>query len=139
MREPKTKVNNASVNAFLNRAAGDRRRADCLAIADLMRKATGKLPKMWGSAIVGFGSYTYRYADGRECDWPMIAFSPRKQNLVLYLMCGSERSGALMKKLGKYKTGKSCLYIKKLADIDVTVLKALIKESIALTRQTHQA
>ena len=92
----------------------------------MMREITGERPKMWGSSIVGFGSYHFKYASGREGDWPVTGFSPRKQALTLYIMTGFEKHGALMKKLGKYKTGKSCLYIKKLEDVDQVTLRKLI-------------
>ena len=138
MPEPKTKLNDASVNAFLDKVGDDQRRADCFAVADLMKKVTRQEPKMWGSAIVGFGSYLYKYASGREGDWPIVAFSPRKQNLVLYIMSCFKKCGGLMKKLGKHKTGGSCLYINKLADIDQTVLKELVKGSVAFMKKKYK-
>ena len=129
MAEAKTKVNDLSVQAFLDSIADEKRRKDCWAIHDLMQQLTGHPARMWGSSIVGFGSYHYRYASGREGDSPLAAFSPRKQDLTIYLHSGFEQHTALMEKLGKYKTGKVCLYIKKLEDINLPTLKKLIKES----------
>lgn len=128
--ELKTKVNDASVEAFLNSVPDQQKRQDSLEILRLMQQVTKEKPKMWGTSIVGFGSFHYKGASGREGDWMMIGFSPRKQNLTLYIMPGVERYPALLKKLGKYSTGKSCLYIKRLSDIDMAVLKDLIKQSI---------
>ncbi|KPF70114.1 hypothetical protein IP84_03650 [beta proteobacterium AAP99] len=115
---------------FIAAVADDTRRADCTAVRALMEKATGEPAVMWGSAIVGFGAYRYEYASGRTGDWPLIAFSPRKNDLTLYIMPGTDAFPPLMEKLGKYKTGKSCLYLKKLADVDVKVLKALIEAAV---------
>lgn len=129
MAELKTKLNDASVSAFLAKA-GAGRESDCRTVAALMQKATGAPPKMWGSAIVGFGSYTYTYANGKTGDWPLAGFSPRKQNLTLYLMSGFAGHEELMAGLGKFKTGKSCLYVNSLADIDMKVLEKLIKASV---------
>lgn len=128
--EPKTKLNDASVDDFLNKVEDEKKRADCFKIAEIMSSITKSEPKMWGGSIVGFGSYHYKYASGREGDWPIAGFSPRKQNLTLYIMAGFKRYGELMEKLGKYKTGKSCLYIKKLEDVDQAVLEELISESV---------
>jgi hypothetical protein len=130
MAELKTKVNEASVNKFLNSVADKQKREDSYVILELMKKITKFEPKMWGSSIVGFGSYHYKYESGREGDICLIGFSPRKQNLTLYIMSGFSKYGDLMKKLGKYKTGKACLYINKLDDIDIKVLKELINESV---------
>ena len=96
----------------------------------VMKAAVGTPPKMWGPSIVGFGHYHYKYASGRENDWFLAGFSPRKHDLTLYLMSGLDRHDALVTRLGKYKTGKSCLYIKRLADVDIAVLKELIAESV---------
>ncbi len=128
--ELKTKLNDASVEDFLNTVSDEQIRADCFEIAKLMKQVTKAEPKMWGSSIVGFGSYHYKGASGREGDWMLVGFSPRKQNLTLYIMAGFERYDELMKKLGKFSTGKSCLYIKKLADVDKKVLKELVSESV---------
>ncbi len=128
--ELKTKKNEASVEDFLNEIADEAVREDAKKISEMMQKASKQKPKMWGASIVGFGEYQYKYASGREGDWMRIGFSPRKQNLTLYIMDGFEKYDELMAKLGKYKTGKSCLYIKRLADVDEKVLKELIEESV---------
>ena len=129
MAELKTKRNDQSVETFLNRIADAKKRRDAFVIVDLMRKVTQAEPKMWGSSIVGFGSYHFKYASGREGDWFITGFSPRKQNLTLYIMPGFEQYGALLKKIGKHKTGKACLYINKIDDIDLPTLKELVKQS----------
>jgi len=130
MAELKTKQTNESVKDFLNKIPDEERRADCFAIAKLMEEVTGEKPKMWGPSIVGFGSYHYKYASGREGDWPVTGFSPRKKDLTLYIMMGFEKHRDLMEKLGKHSKSKSCLYIKRLADINGPTLKKLIKTSI---------
>ena len=104
--------------------------ADCRAIMGLMRKATGEDPKLWGASIVGYGRYAYTYDTGREGEWMITGFSPRKANLTLYIMMGFEEEAALMEKLGKHTTGKSCLYIKKLSDVDLRVLESLIVKGV---------
>ena len=126
----KTKPTTQSVTDFLNNIPDAQRRADCLALAKLMEEITGSKPQMWGPSIVGFGSYHYKYASGHEGDWPMTGFSSRKQDLTLYIMMGFEKYDALMKNLGKYRVGKSCLYIKRLSDIHLPTLKKLIKTSL---------
>ena len=133
--ELKTKVNEASVADFLNSIEDEQKRKDSLEIVRVMQQITKEKPKMWGTSIVGFGLYHYKGASGREGDWMLIGFSPRKQNLTLYIMPGFERYPDLMKKLGKYSTGKSCLYIKRLSDINVDVLKELMAESINVMKQ----
>lgn len=130
MAEPKTKPTKASVKEFLNQIPDKERRDDCFAIAKIMEEITGDKPKLWGPSIVGFGTYHYKYASGREGDWPVTGFSPRKKDLTLYLMMGFEKHTELMQKLGKHSTGKSCLYIKRLSDIHVPTLKKLIKKSV---------
>lgn len=130
MAELKTKPTDESVKEFINRIADEERRADCFEIAKMMEEITGKKPKMWGPSIVGFGSYHFKYDSGREGDWLVTGFSPRKKDLTLYIMMGFEQHGELMKKLGKYSTAKSCLYIKRLSDIHVPTLKKLIKTSV---------
>lgn len=130
MAELKTKETAESVSAFLDKIADKGRREDCLAVVDIMRDVTKEEPKMWGSSIVGFGRYRYKYESGREGEWMITGFSPRKSDLTLYIMPGFEPFADLMKRLGKYKTGKSCLYIKKLADVDVGVLRELVTRSI---------
>jgi hypothetical protein len=128
--ELKTKETRASVKAFLDRVENPQVREDCYAIAALMESVTKKKPKMWGTAIVGFGSYHYVYASGQEGDWPTTAFSPRKAAITVYLMPGFEGQKALIATLGKCTTSKSCLYIKRLSDIHVPTLKKLIKQSL---------
>jgi len=130
MAELKTKKNEASVDAFLNKIPEEKRRKDCFTIMQLMKKVTKSEPKMWGDSIVGFGTYHYKYESGREGDWFPVGFSPRKQNLSLYLMCDMEKRSGLLKKLGKYKMAKSCIYIKKIEDIDLSVLTELIAQAI---------
>ena len=130
MAELKTKKNKASVTAFLNSVEDEKRRKDSKRVLKMMKEITGKKPEMWGASIVGFGSYDYKYASGQEGNWFKVGFSPRKTALTLYIMTGFSRYASLMKKLGKYKTGKSCLYIKKLEDIDMDVLRELIEESV---------
>ncbi len=130
MAELKTKPNDKDVNAFINTVTDTKKREDSFAILKLMKSVTKEEPKMWGDSIIGFGSYRYKYASGREGEWCLTAFSPRKQNLTIYIMTGFDKYDGLMKKLGKHKTGKSCLYIKKLDDIDTEVLKELITQSV---------
>lgn len=130
MAELKTKQTDASVEDFLNKISDEERREDCFAVAKIMEEVTGEKPKMWGPSIVGFGSYHYKYASGREGDWLLIGFSPRKKDLTLYIMIGFEKHRELMEKLGKHSRSKSCLYIKRLSDIHVPTLKKLIKESV---------
>ncbi len=137
MAELKTQKNDASVEDFLNSVSDARKREDSFAVLELMRKVTGEEPAMWGKNMVGFGSYHYKYASGREGDWPLAGFAPRKRELTLYIMAGFERYEELLAKLGKYKTGVSCLYIKRLADVDPTVLKELVSASVKHMRQTH--
>lgn len=133
--ELKTKQTEASVDDFLNAIPDEQTRKDCFEIAKIMKQATKSEPKMWGTSIVGFGSYHYKGASGREGDWMLTGFSPRKQNLTLYIMAGFDRYEALLKKLGKFSTGKSCLYIKKLADVDKKVLKELVSESVKVMKR----
>ena len=130
MAELKTKKTKASVAAFLDQISDDQRRKDCQRVLKIMKEATGEQPRMWGSSIVGFGAYKYRYASGHEGEWPIIGFSPRKNDLTLYIMPGFADYTELMAKLGKHKTGKSCLYIKKLDDVELPVLKKLITKSV---------
>lgn len=130
MAELKTKMNDADVEAFLNGIEDKRKREDSFAVLELMKKLTGNEPKMWGASIIGFGNYQYKYQSGREGDWFMTGFSPRKQNLVLYIMSGFSRYDELLAKLGKHKTGKSCLYINKLEDVDLDVLAEMIEKSM---------
>lgn len=134
MSELKTQASNGDVQAFLAQAATPARLADCQQLLAMMQAATGQPPVLWGASIVGFGRYRYRYASGREGQWPLISFSPRKQDLALYLApCAGlfEIHAALLARLGRYKTGKACLYIKQLTDIDSAVLQQLIGASVA--------
>ncbi len=126
MAELKTKKTKVSVKDFLSNVSEDRQK-DCKIISKLMSEATGSKPKMWGPSIVGFGDHPYTYPDGRTMDWFTMGYSPRKQALTLYINNGTRHE--LLKKLGKYKTGKFCLYIKKLDDIDMSVLKKLIVQA----------
>ncbi|MDX1740237.1 MAG: DUF1801 domain-containing protein, partial [Rhodothermales bacterium] len=130
MAEPKTRLTDASVADFLHGVDDEQKRADCFELVDLMSDVTGEEPKMWGDSIVGFGTYHYKYASGREGDWMQVGFSPRKQSLTLYIMSGFSRYDELMKGLGKFKTGKSCLYVKRLSDVDRDVLRELIAQSV---------
>jgi len=130
MEELKTKPNEQSVVEFLNGVSDEKKRKDCFTILELMKEATQAEPLMWGDAIVGFGNYHYRYASGREGDWFLTGFSPRKQNLTLYIMSGFEQYDTLLGKLGKHSTSKSCLYIKRLDDIDLPTLSDLVRRSV---------
>ena len=135
MAEAKTKPTKFSVDKFIKSQPDEQVRKDCAVISKLMSEATGEEPKMWGTSIVGFGSYHYKYATGREGDMPIVGFSPRKQNLTLYvLMYGFEEQADLLEKLGKHTTGKWCLYIKRLSDVDLPTLKKIIKMSVKRTR-----
>jgi Domain of unknown function (DU1801) len=125
--ELKTKKNAASVEGFLNTIKDKQKRDDSFSILEMFTKATGEKPTMWGPSIVGFGNVHLKYDSGRELDWMKIAFSPRKQNLTLYVLCNSKEQNELLKKLGKHKTGQSCLYINKLSDVDPQVLKKIIE------------
>ncbi len=133
MAELKTKKTEASVEDFLNGIADEQTRNDCFEISKIMKKATKSAPNMWGSSIIGFGTQHLKYASGRELDWMIIGFSPRKQNLTLYLPGSLESYADLLGKLGKHTTGKGCLYIKTLKDVDAKVLKELIKRSVNST------
>ena len=135
----KTSPNDGSVEAFLESVENEQKKADCKEILEWMREITGEPPIMWGSSIVGFGSYHYKYESGREGDMLVTGFSPRKQNLTLYIMNGFKRYEELLSKLGKYKTGKSCLYIKKLEEVDREVLQTLIKESVAYMNEKYNS
>jgi hypothetical protein len=139
MAELKTQPTGASVAAFLARIPDPTRREDCRALARLMRQVTRSRPKMWGTSIVGFGSYHYTYGSGREGEWPLVGFSPRKQALTLYLMAGIERYPALQAKLGKHKHGRSCVYIKQVADIDLAVLRKLVAASVRDIKRLERA
>jgi uncharacterized protein DUF1801 len=137
MAELKTKRNDASVDDFLNSIKDEQVRTDCRTIAEIMQKATKAKPQMWGSAIVGFGSRRYKYSSGREIDWMLIAFSPRKQNITLYISSGFEGHDELMAQLGKHSCGKGCVYIKRLSDVHLPTLKKLINASVKHMLKTN--
>jgi hypothetical protein len=130
MAELKTKQNEQDVYEFLDGVSNETRKNDSYKVLELMQTATGVEPKMWGDSIVGFGSYHYKYASGREGDWFLTGFSPRKQSLTLYIMPGFDEYEALLEELGKHKIGKSCLYINKLEDVDISVLRKLVEKSV---------
>ena len=129
MAEMKTKQTDASVEDFLNLIEDNQKREDCFEIVKMMKRVTKKEPKMWGPSIIGFGSYHYKYESGREGDSLQIGFSPRKQNITLYILSGADHETPLLQKLGKHSTGNVCLYIKRLAEVDKKVLQELIKKS----------
>ena len=137
MAELKTRPTKASVSAFLAGIDDPQKRRDARKVATMMRKATGARARMWGSSIVGYGLYEYRYPTGNSGEWMLTGYSPRKQALTIYIMSGFEPFAGLMKKLGKFKTGKSCLYIKRLSDVDEGVLEELIAKSIKLMRERY--
>ena len=128
--EVKTKVNDASVTNFLESVADEQKRKDCFEILKMMKQITKEEPKMWGASIVGFGSYHYKGKSGREGDWMLTGFSPRKQNLTLYIQGGFDNYAPLMEKLGKYKIGGGCLYLNKLQDVHMPTLKKLVEQSV---------
>ena len=138
MTELKTKVNDVSVHDFINSVEDETRRRDGFALLELFSSVTAEKPKMWGSSIVGFGQYHYKSEKSRqEGDWPLVAFSPRKQNLSLYLtVAGYDHYASLLDKLGKYKIGKGCLYINKLSDVDISILEKLIKETFIESKRS---
>jgi hypothetical protein len=138
MAENKTQPTSASTVSFINSIEDPQKRADCRKIAAMMRAATGARAKMWGANIVGFGRYHYKYASGREGDFMLTGFSPRKQALTVYIMPGFSNFTALLSQLGNYKTGKSCLYIKRLSDVDESVLKRLINASVKAMRRKYE-
>ena len=137
MPENKTKPTEVSVAAFLEALPDQGKREDAKALVKLMQSATKEKPKMWGPSIIGFGTYHYKYETGREGDTPVIGFSPRKPAIVFYGFRAANDSEAMLEKLGKHTTGKGCVYIKKLADVDQKVLATLIKKSVAATRAKH--
>ncbi len=137
MYELKTKLNDSSVVEFLNSVQDTKKREDSLKIVDLMREESGEEPQMWGSSIVGFGSYHYKGVSGHEGDSPLVAFSPRKQSLTLYILPGFERYTDLMTQLGKHSTGKSCLYIKKLEDVNLDIVRVLVRKSVEVMKKTY--
>ena len=138
MAELKTTPNDKSVDDFLNGVDNEKKRQDSFAILELMQEVTESEPKMWGDSIIGFGNYHYKYASGRDADWFLTGFSPRKQTLTLYIMSGFEQYDELLGKLGKHSTGKSCLYIKKLEDVDQDVLRELVSKSVEHMAATNE-
>lgn len=137
MSELKTKRNQGDVNAFLTNISDEKKRQDSFTILELMQDVTGQKAEMWGDSIVGFGSYHYKYASGREGNWFLVGFSPRVQNLTLYIMAGFDEYDQLLGKLGKHVIGKSCLYIKKIEDVNLEVLKELVKRSVEHMKKTN--
>ena len=137
MSDVKTKATNASVEDFLNAVEHPVKRADSFVLLEIMTEITGMAPKMWGESIVGFDTYHYVYASGHEGDWPIVGFSPRKQNISVYIMPGFTNFESLLEKLGKHKTSKSCLYINKLADVNLTILKKIIAQSVAYMKKKY--
>ncbi|MFZ2484451.1 MAG: DUF1801 domain-containing protein [Minisyncoccia bacterium] len=141
MAELKTKVNSASVTAFIRKVPDETKREDSFALLKLFKSITKKEPKMWGTSIIGFGLYHYKSERStQEGDWPLTGFSPRKQNLTIYIMPGFKTHGPLLKKLGKHKiSGGSCIYINKLDDVNIAVLKQIIKKSYLAMKKKHHA
>lgn len=137
MAELKTKPTDQDVEAFLNGVEDEQKRQACFVVKEIMEQATGAEARMWGDSIVGFGAYRYKYATGREGEWMLTGFSPRKRYLTLYIMSGFDEYDALLDDLGKYKTGKSCLYINKLEDVDLDVLRDLVQRSVRHMIETN--
>ena len=137
MSQNKTVANDNDVTAFLDAVEPEKKREDSFIIMKLMEEVTGEPPTMWGTSIVGFGSYHYRCESGREGDMPLVGFSPRKQAITLYIMTGFDAHDGLLGKLGKYKAGKACLYIKKTEDVDLDVLRELVKQSAEYMREKN--
>jgi hypothetical protein len=138
MAENKTKPTMVNIQTFLATIPDASKRADALALIDLMQSATGEKPVMWGPSIIGFGSYHYRYESGREGDSPIVGFSPRRSALVLYIVTGFREAEPLLAKLGKHTTGKSCLYVKRLVDVDLGILRQLVNQSVATVRAKYR-
>lgn len=139
MSELKTKPTDQSVEQFIAAITDPQQREDSHALVKTLQQITGKPAKMWGSSIVGFDSYHYRYASGQEGDWPVIGFSPRKNSLTIYIMDGFDTYGPLLKELGPHKLGKSCLYLKGLADIDLKALEQLMRQSVGTMRERYSS
>lgn len=138
MAEQKTKPNNQSVIVFLDKIPDETRRIECYALLDMMKRVTNTEPKIWGTGLVGFGNYHYKYESGHEGDCFVAGFAPRKGALTLYITAGVERFPKLLAKLGKHKAGKGCLYIRKLDDVDLSVLEDLVKQSVEHTRARYE-
>ena len=137
MAKMKTTPTRASVDAYIDAVEDEQKRADCRAVAAMMAEVTGAPARMWGPSIVGFGTYHYRYASGREGDFMETGFAARKRAITLYIMAGFSEYGDLLAKLGKHDTGKSCLYVKRLADVDQSVLREMVERSVAWIRARH--
>ena len=137
MAKNKTVSNDNNVNDFLNNVKNEQKRNDTFDLINLMKEITGEEPKMWGASIVGFGEYHYEYKSGREGDMFLSGFSPRKQNIAIYIMAGVENYEKVLKNIGKYKIGKSCFYINKLDDIDLVLLKEMISDSVKKTKNKY--
>lgn len=135
MAELKTQPTGADVTAFLNAIADERKRNDSFALVELMHDVTGAAPRLWGENIVGFGDHHYKYASGREGDWFIVGFAARKQNLTLYLTYGFEQDTDLMAQLGKHSSGKACLYVKRLSDVNLDTLRELVRRSVVAQAQ----
>lgn len=135
--ENKTQITTASVDDYIAAISDETKRQDSHKLIDLLKKISGEPPVLWGDSIIGFGKYHYQYESGREGDMPIIGFSPRKREFAIYIMSGFEQLQAQLTKLGKHKTGKSCLYIKRLSDIQINVLEELMKESVAIIKSEH--
>lgn len=136
----KTKINDASVSDFINKVTDEQKRKDSFKLLQLFSKVTGEEPKMWGTSIIGFGSYHYKSERSKqEGDWPLTGFSPRKQNLTLYIMSGFADNTDLLKNLGKHKTSVGCLYINKLADVDISVLEKIVKKSFTDMKKKYSS
>ena len=138
MAELKTNKNDNDIVEFLNGVDNEERRKDCFRLLELFEQWTKETPRMWGASIIGFGSYHYRYHTGREGDWFLTGFSPRKQNLTIYITAGFSEYDDIMQNLGKYKTGKSCLYVKRLSDIDLEKLKTLVEKSVYHMKKQYE-
>lgn len=138
MTSLKTQPYDRDIPEFLSKVEEPQKREDCFTLLELMKEETGEEPQYWHNNMVGFGQYHYRYATGTEGDWFLTGFSPRKQSLTIYIMAGFERYDELMTNLGKYKTGKSCLYVKRLSDIDQKILRELVSESVAYLRDKYK-
>ena len=137
--ELKTRPNDASVDDFIASVENETRRKDALTVLKMFNRVTGEKPTMWGTAIVGYGTQNLKYASGRELDWPVIAFSPRKQNMTLYVVCGSPKQSALLAKLGKHSKSVSCLYINNLADVDEKVLEEVVRDAYIYSKKKSKA
>ena len=138
MSQNKTLPTRKSVELFLNGIVDDQKRQDSWVLFEMLREITGKAAQMWGNSIIGFDTYHYKYASGREGDWMLTGFSPRKKALSIYLMCDISHNSLVFESLGKHKKGKGCLYIKKLGDVHLPTLKKIIQQSIALTKEMYK-